>query len=324
MRAARASVLLALVCAAVVLPGQGHAQLPRAGVHLLVPFAAGGPIDYSARVLAEGMHAQTGTPVIVENRTGANGAIAAMAVKQAAPDGATLLVATSGLLTISPHNQENLPYDPANDLVPIVALTYIDTVLVIGSHVPAKNLKEFIELARSAREPLALGSAGNGNVTHGYIVLLSDAAKVNLLHVPYRGIAAALVDVVGGQIAGSWPAFNLALPHIKTGKVTALGLVGNKRSALAPEIPTLAEQGYPGVDFLTWTAIMGPRNMPPEVTAALRGAVIRALASGEVRAKLAAAGITPWQITPEEFGRTVQEERERWRKLIKERNIFGG
>ncbi len=144
---------------------------------------------------------------------------------------------------------------------------------MIGSHVPAKNLKEFIELARSAREPLALGSAGNGNVTHGYTVLLSDVAKVNLLNVPYRGIAAALVDVVGGQIAGSWPAFNLALPHIKTGKVTALGVVGNKRSALAPEIPTLTEQGYPGVDFLTWTAIMGPRNMPPEVTAALRGAL---------------------------------------------------
>ena len=161
-------------------------------------------------------------------------------------------------------------------------------------------------------------------MTHGLTVLLSDVAKVKLLNVPYRGIAAALVDVIGGQIAGTWPAFNLALPHMKTGKVTALGVVGNKRSALVPEIPTLTEQGYPGVDFLTWTAIMGPRNMPPEVMAALRGEIIRAIASEEVRAKLAAAGITPWQITSEEFGRTVQEESDRWRKLIKERNIFGG
>ena len=323
MRAARFSVLLALLCAAVVLPGYAHAQLPRTGVRLLAPFAAGGPIDFSARVLAETMQAQTGTPVIVENRTGANGAIAATAVKQAAPDGATLLVATSGLLTISPHTQDSPP-DLASDLVPIAALTYVDSVLAIGSHVPAKNLKEFIELARSAREPLALGSAGNGNVTHGLTVLLSDVAKVKLLNVPYRGIAAALVDVLGGQIAGTWPAFNLALPHMKTGKVTALGVVGNKRSELAPEIQTLTEQGYPGVDFLTWTAIMGPRNMSPEVTAALRGAINRALTSEDARAKLAAVGITSWLISPEEFGRTVQDESERWRKLIKERNIFGG
>jgi tripartite-type tricarboxylate transporter receptor subunit TctC len=323
MRAPRASVLLALACAAVVLPSQAHAQLPPAGVRLLAPFAAGGPIDFSARVLAESMQAQTGTPVIVENRTGANGAIAANAVKQAAPNGATLLVATSGLLTISPHTQDNAP-DLANDLVPIIALTYVDTVLAIGSHVSAKSLNEFIELARNAQQPLALGSAGVGNVTHGLTVLLSDVAKVKLLNVPYRGIAAALTDVLGGQIAGTWPAFNLALPHMKTGKITALGVVGNKRSELAPEIPTLTEQGYPGVDFITWTAIMGPRNIPPEVTSALRGAIARAITSEEARAKLAAVGIAPWLITPEEFSRTVQDERERWRKLIKERNIFGG
>jgi tripartite-type tricarboxylate transporter receptor subunit TctC len=111
---------------------------------------------------------------------------------------------------------------------------------------------------------------------------------------------------------------------MKTGKITALGVVGNKRSELAPEIPTLTEQGYPGVDFITWTAIMGPRNIPPEVTSALRGVIARAITSEEARAKLAAVGIAPWLITPEEFSRTVQDERERWRKLIKERNIFGG
>jgi tripartite-type tricarboxylate transporter receptor subunit TctC len=274
-------------------------------------------------VLAEAVRPQLGVPVIVENRTGANGAVAALAVKQSAPDGGTLLVATSGLMTISPHIEKNLPYDAAKDFVPVAPVSYIDSALVIGAHVPAKNLKEFVELARTASPPLALGSAGIGNVTHGYIELFKDAAKVNLLHVPYQGIAAAFRDVVGGQIAGTWPAFNLALPQLKAGKVTLLGVVGNKRSAIAPEYPTLAEQGYPGVDFLTWTALLGPQNMPREVAKAIENGVTQALASPDVRAKLFAAGITPWLITVEEFSKVVTDESNRWKKLIDEKHVFG-
>lgn len=323
LSAALMSALLVLACGALLLPGLAGAQLPRAGIRLLVPFAATGPIDFSTRVLAEGMRAQLGIPVIVENRTGANGAIAALAVRQAAPDGGTLLIATSGMLVISPHIEKNLPYDPANDFTPVMPVGYVDVALVIGAHVPAKNLKEFVELARAARSPLALGSAGVGNITHGYIELFKDAAKVNLLHVPYQGIAAAHADVLGGRIAGTFAAFNLALPQIKAGKITVLGIVGNKRSVLAPEYPTLAEQGYPGIDFLTWTALMGPRSMPPEVVNAVGSAVSRALRSDEVRAKLLSGGVTPWLLTTEEFARAVKDDSDRWKKLIVEKHIFG-
>lgn len=317
------NVLLVVLCGAVLLPGVTSAQLPRSGIRLLVPFAATGPIDFSARVLADGMRAQLGIPVIVENRTGANGAIAAVAVKHAAPDGGTLLVATSGMLTISPHIEKDLPYDAANDFTLLMPISYVDVALVVGAHVPARNLTEFVQLARSARPPLALGSAGTGNVTHGWIELFKDVAKVNLLHVPYKGIAPAFADVLGGRIAGTFAAFSLALPQIKAGKATVLGLVGNKRSALAPEYPTLAEQGYPGIDFLTWNALVGPRNLPPEVVNTIGSAVSRALESDEVRAKLLSGGVTPWLLSAEQFSRAVKDESDRWKKLIVEKNFFG-
>jgi len=313
----------ATACAALFLPGLSSAQLPRTGIRLLVPFAAAGPIDFSARVLADGMRAGLGIPVIVDNRVGANGAIAAVAVKNAPPDGALLLVATSGMLTISPHIERDLPYDPAADFTALAPISYVDVTLAVGSQLPVKNLKEFVELARKANPPLALGSFGVGNVSHGWIELFKDVAKVNLLHVPYKGAAPAFADVLAGTIAGTFPAFSLAMPQIKSGKVIALGVVGNTRSPVAPDIPTLAEQGYPGIDFLTWNAVMGPRNMPPEVAAAIRSAVAAALRSDEVRGKLLSAGITPWLIPLDEFAGTVSGERERWRKLILEKKIFG-
>jgi len=313
---------LVVLCAAMMLlPGIASAQVPRAGIRLLVPTAASGPIDYSARVLAEAMRAQLGVPVLVENRTGANGTIAAAAVKQTAPDGGMLLVATSGMLTISPHLEKNLPY-AVSDFTPVVPVSYVDGALVIGAHIPARNIKEFVELARKARPPLAIGSAGTGNITHGYIEIFMRAAKINLLHVPYKGIAPAFADVLGGQIAGTFAAFNLVLPQVKTGKVTVLGVVGKTRSALAPEYPTLAEQGYP-IEFKTWNALVGPRNLPAEVVSAIGSGAFRALRSDEVRAKLLSAGITPWLITREEFAQAVRDESDRWEKLIVEKRIFG-
>jgi tripartite-type tricarboxylate transporter receptor subunit TctC len=226
------------------------------------------------------------------------------------------------MLTISPHIEKDLPYD-TGDFTPLAPISYVDVVLAIGAHVPAKNLKEFIELARRSNPPLAIGSFGIGNVSHGWLELFKEAAKVNLLHVPYKGAAPAFAEVLAGRLAGTFPAFSIAMPHLKSGKVIPLGVIGNSRSPMAPEIPTLAEQGYPGIDFLTWNALMGPRNMPPELVAAIRTSVATALKSDPVRAKLLEAGITPWMISADEFSSSVASERERWRKLIVEKKIFG-
>jgi tripartite-type tricarboxylate transporter receptor subunit TctC len=323
MKRFSSAILAAALCAAISSTHAQSSALPKSGIRLLVPFAASGPIDFSARVLADGMRANLGIPVIVDNRVGANGAIAAVAVKNGPTDGSQLLVATSGMLTISPHIEKDLPYDAAKDFTALAPMTYVDVTLAVGSQLGVKNLKEFVELARKSSPPLALGSFGIGNVSHGWIELFKDAAKVNLLHVPYKGAAPAFQDVLAGRIAGTFPAFSIAMPQIKSGKVVALGVVGHQRSPVAPDIPTLEEQGYPGIDFLTWNALMGPKNMPAEVVAAIRASMSAALKSEDVKSKLISAGITPWTISPGEFTRSVGVERERWRKLIVEKKIFG-
>lgn len=319
MRACKALLLSMLTWAA--MPAvQAWAQLPHR-VRIVVPFAVGGPVDFAARVLADSMREQTGIPVIVENRTGANGAVAAAAVKQAAPDGENLLFTSSGMLTISPHLESNLPYDVAGDFIPVTTVTYSQSVMVVGGSVPARNLKEFVELARTKRPPFAFGSGGRGNITHGYIELFKDAAKIELLHVPYKGTAPALADVLGGQITGTFVNLSVALPHARSGKVKVLGIVGTKRSALAPDVPTFEEQGYTGIDFMPWTGILAPRATRPEVVKAIANAVSSALAPETVKARLRAGDATAWVVSAEEFSRTVKSESERWKKLIAEKNM---
>ncbi|MBI2316018.1 MAG: tripartite tricarboxylate transporter substrate binding protein [Betaproteobacteria bacterium] len=314
------ALLATALAGAALLPFEARAQLPRK-ISFIVPFPPGGPIDLSARVLSESMRAQTGIPVIVENRPGAYANIAAMAVKQSAPDGEHLLFATSSLLTISPHLYSNLPYDAAADFIPVTTVTFSQGALVIAAAVPVRDLKEFIELARATRPPFAFSSVGMGGIIHGYIELFKDAAKVDLLHVPYKGGADNFTAVLGGQVTGTFINLSIALPAIRSGKVKVLGLVGTKRSTLAPEIPTLDEQGYAGIDFMVWTGVMAPRGTSPQIVNAIANAVSSALAPEAVRAKLAASGVTPWVLPTEEFSRTIKRESERWKKLIAEKNI---
>lgn len=318
LRACKA-LLLSVLTGATLLPGGAWAQLP-SRIHIIVPFPSG-PIDFSARVLAESMRAQTGIAVIVENRPGANGTIAAVAVKQAAPDGENLLFTSSGMLTISPHLYSKLPYDAAVDFIPVTTVSYSQAALVVAASAPARNLKEFVELARTARPPFAFGSAGTGNITHGYIELFKDAAKIDLLHVPYKGITLAFTDVLNGQITGAFINLSIALPHSRSGKVKVFGLVGTERSALAPDVPTLGEQGYTGIDFLSWTGIMAPRGTRPEIVNAIANAASSALAPEAIKAKLLAAGLTSWVLSAEAFSRTIKSESDRWKKLIADKNI---
>lgn len=307
--------------AAMGLAAAAPAQTLPSTIRIFVPFTPSGPVDFMGRVLADGLRAQLKSVVVVENRPGANGAVAMAALKQAPLDGGTLLFVSSGMITFSPHFEKALPYDPVRDLAPVASVAYADVGLVAANNVPANNLREFIALARSSAKPLAMGSAGTGNITHAYIELLKGAAGVDLLHVPYKGASPALSDVMGGQIAGMFIALSTALPSVKAGKVKALAVVGNKRSAIAPEIPTLTEQGFPGVEILPWFGLMAPAGLPPETIGALARAVKRAVDTDETRKKLLAAGATPWVLSGDDFSRMIRTESDTWQRLIAERKM---
>jgi tripartite-type tricarboxylate transporter receptor subunit TctC len=314
---------LVIVVALALAPELGEAQTLPSPIRFIVPFAPGGPVDFTARVLANKMESDLGITVIIENRAGANGIVAAMYVKQAAPDGRTLLFTSSGTMTISPNLDSKIGYNPLTDFTPITMVAYADAVLVVGPKVHATTLKEFIDEAKSSPEPLAMSSAGVGNITHGQLELFNDAANLNLLHVPYKGGAPALTDVLSGQVAGTFVGLNVALPYIKAGTLRALAIVGAKRSKTAPNIPSFAELGYPSVDCLTWMGLMAPKDTPLAISQTLAASVARAVQDKTTLAKLDANGVTPWILSSSQFQNTIRVESERWKKFVEDKKMLG-
>ena len=290
-------------------------------IKIIIPFPPGGPVDIIGRIVAEGMRTELKRTVIAENRPGANGAVGVNALRQSAPDGGTLLIVSSGMITFSPHFEKNLSYDPSKDLVPVISVANADIGFIVANNVPATNLREFIALARSSAKPLAMASAGTGNLTHAYIELLKDSAKVNFLHVPYKGASPALVDVMGGQVAGMFIGLSTALPAAKAGKVKLLAVGGTRRTALAPEIQTIKEQGFPGVEILPWFAVMAPPGISQETKSELVAAISRASESNEMKARLLSAGATPWVLSGPDLLNMIQTESDTWRKLIAEKKM---
>lgn len=316
-------LLITLLSVVLSFTSGAFGQTLPATIKILLPFPPGGLSDTIGRLVAEGLRTQLNRTVVPENRPGANGAVAVNVLKQAEPDGGTLLIVSSGMVTFSPHFDKNLSYDPSLDLVPIASVAYADMALVVANNVPASNLREFIALARSSSNPLAMGSAGTGNSTHAYIELLKDSAKVNFLHVPYKGTSPAMVDVMGGQIAGMFIGLSAALPAAKAGKVKILAVVGKRRSALAPEIQTVTEQGFPGVEILPWFGLMAPRGISSETKTMLVMAVTRAFDTDEMKARLHSAGDTRWVLSGPDFQQMIKMESDTWRKLIMEKKITG-
>ncbi len=316
-------MLLGSCFAAALAAGGAMAQALPSSMQIVVPFAPAGPVDFTARVLADKLRTQLGIPVVVDNRAGANGALAAVAVKNAPPDGRMLLFISSGILTISPHLDKNLPYDSVHDFALVTTVAYMSGVLVVGAKVAANNMKELVALARSSRVPLAFGSPGKGNPSDMNIYNLQDAAKIDLLHVHYKGAAPVLTDVLGGQITGTFIGLSTALPYIQSGKLKALGFIGKRRSAFAPDIPTFEEQGYTGIDIPAWMGILAPAHTRPELVKALANAVSNALKQEDTKARLLSGGMTPWVAVGDEFVRVVKIESDHWKKIILERNIAG-
>jgi tripartite-type tricarboxylate transporter receptor subunit TctC len=287
----------------------------------LLIFAAGGPVDFVGRILAAKLSPLLGTPVVIEPRPGANGVIAAQAVANAEPDGTTLLLSSSGLFTITPTLTRELPYDTDRDFVPVSRIVVNATAFVVGASLPANNVREFVEFANSRKEPLAFGSPGIGNIGHLWIETFKAATKLHITHVPYKGIAPVLIDVLGGRVAGTFADMPALLPHIKSGKMKALGLVGTKRNSAAPDIPTIYEQGFPGVDALSWYGVLAPAKTPPAVVAKIAEALARALADPDLKERLAASGVESAWSTAEELKQLIQNDRARLAKIIVEQKI---
>lgn len=314
----------ALLAATLATPALAQAQAPWAPtrpIRFVVPFPAGGATDVVARVLAERLQETLGQPVVVENRTGAGGNIGVENVVRSAPDGTTLLMGTTGTLTVNPHLYSTLGFDPLRDLAPVSMAFTTDHVLVVNPAVPARTAQEFLALVRARPGALSYGSAGSGSSTHTVPELFRLAARVDIAHVPYRGSAPALNDLVAGNVQVMLDQIPSAIGQIQGGRVRALAVTGARRSPLLPEVPTLAEIGLPEAQATSWGAVMAPGGTPAPIVLRLSAAIRDALAQASVRERLAAAGADGVASTPEELATFLREETAKWARVVREARI---
>src|SRR5881392_3752038 len=297
----------------------GAQEWPTKPVRIIVPFTPGGVADNSARVVAEPLAARLGQQVIVENRPGASGNIGTQQVAQADADGYTLLLGFDGTMVINPHVFAKIPFDTLRDFAPVTKLG--DATLILVSHpaVPARNLAQLLELAKS--KPFAYGTSGTGGTPHLAGELLKQRTGAQLEHVPYKGGGQAITDVVGGQIPLVFTAIATAQQYVRAGRLVALGVPGARRSAALPEVPTFVESGLPGFDVSSWTGIFAPASTPRLVIDKLQGELAAVLRTALVRERYAVLGIEPVGNSPQEFGEQVRADLARWEKVVRAANV---
>jgi tripartite-type tricarboxylate transporter receptor subunit TctC len=315
--------LVAAALAAPLLPTAARAQAwsPSRPIRFVVPFPPGGATDVVARVLGERMQEKLGQPVTVENRTGAGGNVGVENVVRSAPDGLSILMGTTGTLTINPHLYTNMGFNPASDLTGISMAFATDHVLIVHPSVAAQTAQEFIALLRAQPGRLSYGSGGNGSSTHLVPELFKLVARVEMQHVPYRGSAPALNDTVAGNVQVMLDQLPSALPMIQAGRVRALAVTGPRRSRLLPDLPTMAEIGLPQAEATSWGAVMGPAGLPGPVVERLNAVIRESLAEAGVQQRLAAAGADAVVSTPAELGATMRSETEKWGRVVREARI---
>jgi tripartite-type tricarboxylate transporter receptor subunit TctC len=302
--------------------GSAQAQVwPTKPLRIVVPFAPGGSTDIVARILADKLAAPLGQSVVVDNRAGAAGNIGAEAVAKAAPDGYTLLMATTGVMAINNALYKAMTYDAAKDLEPVSFTTSITNVLTVPPDVPAKSVVELVALAKAQPGKLSFASSGAGSSTHLSGELFKSMAGIDVLHIPYKGSGQALVDLMAGRVTMIFDNMPSVLPYIKGGKLRGLASTGPKRSAAMPDLPTIAEAGLPGYESLSWSGIAVPAGTPRDIVLRLNREIGAVLAQADVKQKLAEQGADPIGGAPEVFSAHVRGEREKWGKLIRERNI---
>ena len=313
-----------IFCSIVVLAlpaGELLAQpFPARPIRVVVAFPPGGPSDYAARVISAKLPEYFGQQVIVDNRPGAAGTLAADAVARAAPDGYTTLIANTGMLTVLPHLQK-VPYDPFNDFTPITNLIGGPSFLLTHPSVPVKNVAELVALAKRRPGQLTYASAGVGQISHMNGELMKLLAGIDVLHVPYKGTGPTMPELLGGQVSMTFSTSADTVSFARAGRVRLLAVTGAKRLGILPDTPTMAESGLPGFESLNWNGIVGPAKMPREVLERLHREIVRALNLADVKEKVLAQGNEVIGDSPEAFARFIRAESDKWARVVKQAGI---
>ena len=315
MRTLFATVLL---CAAALAQAQSYPAKP---IHLIVPFPPGGGNDTVARAIAQQIGPDLGQPVVVDNRPGAGGSVGAELAAKAPPDGYTLFLAGVGSHAVNPNLHARLPYDPVRDFAPITLVASAPSVLVVNPAVPARSVAEFTAYARANPGKLNYASNGQGSAAQLAAAMYESMAGVMMVHVPYKGIAPALTDLLSGEVQLMFGTVVALVPHIQAGKLRALAVTSRSRSALLPEVPTLAESGLPDYEAGSWYGIMAPAGTPRDIIERLHAAIVKALAQPEVAKRLAAEGAIVIGSTPAAFGAHVKAELARVAAVVRAAGI---
>ena len=310
------SVLLACLAAGAV-----HAQadaFPAKPIRIIVPFPAGGATDIAARAIADKMSANWKQPVVIENRPGAGGNVGADFVAKSAPDGYTLVMGITGSHAINTSLYAKMPYDPVKDFEPITQVAVVPNVIVVHPSVPARTLRELVDLAKRQPGKYDYASLGSGTAAHLGMELFKTSAGIFMVHIPYRGSAPAVADLIGGQVQVMMDGLPSALPHVKAGRLRALAVTSQKRSPAAPDLPTIAESGYPGFYADAWSGLFAPKGTPAAVVEKIAVEAQRILKLPDVRERFAALGAEPVGSTPAEFAQHVQREIDKWARVVKQ------
>jgi tripartite-type tricarboxylate transporter receptor subunit TctC len=293
---------------------------PTKPVTIVVGFEPGGGTDTTARILQKPLGDLLGQQVVVENRAGAGGNIAVDYVAKAAPDGYLLVLANVGALSVNPHILKT-PYDPLRDLTPISMAVVFANVLVVQPSLNINSIADYVKLGREKPDGVTYASSGIGGAGHLAGELLKAVAKANLVHVPYKGGGPAMQGFLGGQVDSFFATPISSISQIRAGKAKAVATTGAKRAALMPDVPTVAESGYPGYEALNWYGFLGPAKMPKDLVERLNRDIVRALANPEAVAQLAKTGVEPQSSSPAEFGRYIEREYQTWGKVVKQAGI---
>jgi tripartite-type tricarboxylate transporter receptor subunit TctC len=312
---------LAAVCFAFAFIATAFAQpYPSKPIRIVVPYPPGGFNDTLGRTLAAKFTEAWGQPAVVENKPGANTVIGTDFVAKAAPDGYTLLIVAFPF-AVTPSLLKNMPYDTVKDFAPIAWAAVSPNALVVNPSLPVKNVAELIALAKAKPGTLSYASTGNGSSNHISMELFKSLAGVDIVHIPYKGSGPAVTDLLGGQVQLMFDNAPNVMPHVKAGKLRALGMSSAKRSSFAPDIPTVAEAGVPGYEVAVWFGVVAPAGTPREIVQKLNAEVLRILAMPDVRERFQSQGVEPVGSTPEQFGEHIKSQMAKWGKVVQDAGV---